>query len=111
MKDALKTANIDLSNKTVVSAIKGIIPDDNLIIAEYVNKYYNVPYESFAVISGPCHAEEVALERLSYLTIASPNLQNARIVADILSTNFIKTSISEDIYGTEYSAVLKMFLQ
>lgn len=107
LKDALKTANIDLSNKTVVSAIKGIIPDDNLIIAEYVNKYYNVPYESFAVISGPCHAEEVALERLSYLTIASPNLQNARIVADILSTNFIKTSISEDIYGTEYSAVLK----
>jgi glycerol-3-phosphate dehydrogenase (NAD(P)+) len=107
LKDALKTANIDLSNKTVVSAIKGIIPYDNLIIAEYVNKYYNVPYESFAVISGPCHAEEVALERLSYLTIASPNLQNARIVADILSTNFIKTSISEDIYGTEYSAVLK----
>jgi glycerol-3-phosphate dehydrogenase (NAD(P)+) len=107
LKDALKTANIDLSNKTVVSAIKGIIPDDNLIIAEYVNKYYDVPYESFAVISGPCHAEEVALERLSYLTIASPNLQNARIVADILSTNFIKTSISEDIYGTEYSAVLK----
>ena len=107
LKDALNKVEIDLSNKIVVSAIKGIVPDDNLIIAEYFHKYYNVPFESFAVISGPCHAEEVALERLSYLTIASPNLKNARIIADILSTQFIKTSISEDIYGTEYASVLK----
>ena len=107
LKDALKKVEIDLSDKIVVSAIKGIVPDDNLIIAEFFHKYYNVPFESFAVISGPCHAEEVALERLSYLTIASPDLKNARIVADILSTQFIKTSISEDIFGTEYSAVLK----
>ena len=107
LKNALKNTKINLSNKIVVSAIKGIIPDENLIIAKYFNKNYSVPYTSFAVISGPCHAEEVALERLSYLTIASPNLQNARTVADILSTHFIKTSISEDIYGTEYSAVLK----
>lgn len=107
LKDAMDKVEIDLKDKIVVSAIKGIIPNDNLIIAEYVRKYYNVPFESFAVISGPCHAEEVALERLSYLTIASPNLKNARIIAGILSTQYIKTSISEDIYGTEYSAVLK----
>jgi glycerol-3-phosphate dehydrogenase (NAD(P)+) len=107
LKNALQKATIDLSNKIIVSAIKGIIPDENLIIAEYFNRFYNVPFESIAVISGPCHAEEVALERLSYLTIASPDLKNARTVADILSTPFIKTSISEDIYGTEYSAVLK----
>ncbi len=107
LKDALKKADIDLTEKIVVSAIKGIIPEDNLIIAEFFNKYYNVPFENFAVISGPCHAEEVALERLSYLTIASPDLKKARTVASILNTNYIKTSISEDIYGTEYSAVLK----
>lgn len=107
LKDALSKAEINLTDKIVVSAIKGIVPGENLIIAEYFNQYYNVPFESFAVISGPCHAEEVALERLSYLTIASPNLKNARKVADILSTRYIKTSISEDIYGTEYAAVLK----
>jgi glycerol-3-phosphate dehydrogenase (NAD(P)+) len=107
LKNALQQAEIDLSNKIVVSAIKGIIPEDNLIIAEFFHQHYQVPFDSFAVISGPCHAEEVALERLSYLTIASPDLKNARIVADILSTRYIKTSISEDIYGTEYSAVLK----
>jgi len=107
LKDALKDFNVDISNKIIVSAIKGIVPDENLIIAEYFNQFFNVPLESIAVISGPCHAEEVALERLSYLTIASPELKNARIVANILSTNYIKTSISDDIYGTEYSAVLK----
>jgi len=107
LKNALQKTKIDLKNKIVVSAIKGIIPNDNLIIAEYFNKFYDVPFESIAVISGPCHAEEVALERLSYLTIASPDLKNARSVADALSTQFIKTSISEDIYGTEYAAVLK----
>jgi len=107
LKDALRNLNIDISGKIIVSAIKGIVPDDNLIIAEFFNQFYNVPLESIAVISGPCHAEEVALERLSYLTIASPDLKNARLVADLLATNYIKTSISDDIYGTEYSAVLK----
>ncbi|MCG8412057.1 MAG: NAD(P)H-dependent glycerol-3-phosphate dehydrogenase [Bacteroidales bacterium] len=107
LKETLENADVNLKGKIIVSAIKGIIPQDNLIIAEFFNKYYNIPFESFAVISGPCHAEEVAMERLSYLTIASQNLRNARIVADILSSYFIKTSISEDIYGTEYSAVLK----
>jgi glycerol-3-phosphate dehydrogenase (NAD(P)+) len=107
LKDALQDSKIDISNKIIVSAIKGIVPDDNLIIAEFFNQVYNVPFNSFAVISGPCHAEEVALERLSYLTIASQDLKNARIVADLLSTSHVKTSISDDIYGTEYSAVLK----
>jgi glycerol-3-phosphate dehydrogenase (NAD(P)+) len=107
LKDALKGFSVNISNKIIVSAIKGLVPGENLIIGEFFNQIYNVPLESIAVIAGPCHAEEVALERLSYLTIASQNLKNARIVADILSTNYIKTSISDDIYGTEYSSVLK----
>jgi len=107
LKDALEKLSVDISNKIIVSAIKGIVPDDNLIIGDFFHQEYQVPLESFAVISGPCHAEEVALERLSYLTIASQDLKNARFVADMLSTHYIKTSISDDIYGTEYSAVLK----
>lgn len=107
LKDALQGFSVDISNKIIVSAIKGLVPKENLIIGEFFNQHYNVPLESIAVISGPCHAEEVALERLSYLTIASQNLKNARLVADLLSTSYIKTSISEDIYGTEYSSVLK----
>jgi len=107
LDNALQGLTLDISEKIVVSAIKGIVPEYNLIIGDYFNQKFNVPLESFAVISGPCHAEEVALERLSYLTIASQDLKVARNVANLLSTHYIKTSISDDIYGTEYSAVLK----
>ncbi|MFO7827012.1 MAG: NAD(P)H-dependent glycerol-3-phosphate dehydrogenase [Bacteroidales bacterium] len=107
LKSALENLSIDISKKIVVSAIKGIVPDENLIIGEFFKTHYQVPLDNFAVISGPCHAEEVAFERLSYLTIASQNLKIARLVADMLSTHYIKTSISDDIYGTEYSSVLK----
>jgi glycerol-3-phosphate dehydrogenase (NAD(P)+) len=107
LKSALENLNADLKDKIIVSAIKGMVPGENMIIGEYFNTKYNIPLDLFAVIAGPCHAEEVALERLSYLTIACQDLKNARWVADILSTNYIKTSVSDDIYGTEYSAVLK----
>lgn len=96
-----------LQDKVIVSAIKGLIPDDNLIIAEYFNSYFNVPLEQVVIISGPCHAEEIALERLSYLTFASNDLKVARQVAQRFDCHYVKTSISDDIYGTEYSAVLK----
>ncbi len=107
LHNALAKMTVDISNKLIVSAIKGIVPDENLIIAEYFNKHYNVPLESVVVIAGPCHAEEVALERLSYLTIASQDLLKAELIANALETRYLKTSISDDIYGTEYAAVLK----
>ncbi|HEY0246127.1 MAG TPA: NAD(P)H-dependent glycerol-3-phosphate dehydrogenase [Mucilaginibacter sp.] len=97
----------DLAGKKVISAIKGIVPDENLIIAEFLNKYYQVSFNDFAVISGPCHAEEVALEKLSYLTIASRNTELAAEFATMINTRYIKTIVSDDIYGTEYAAVLK----
>lgn len=94
-------------NKYIVSAIKGIVPEYNYIIGDYFREVYQVPIEQILVISGPCHAEEVALEKLSYLTIACENQENAQSFANFLSTRYIKTTTSDDIYGTEYAAVLK----
>lgn len=107
LKDRMVNAEIDMAEKFVVSAIKGIIPEDNLIVADFVHKNYNVPFHNIGVISGPCHSEEVALERLSYLTIACPDVKNARAFANLLECRYMITSVSDDIYGTEYSAVLK----
>jgi len=108
LKEALTgiTAD-DLAGKKIVSAIKGIVPDENQIIAEFLNQHYNIPFDHFAVISGPCHAEEVALEKLSYLTIASMDTALATEFAGMINTRYIKTIVSDDIYGTEYGAVLK----
>ena len=107
LKNATREIKVGIKEKIIVSAIKGIVPGDNLIIAEYFNKEFEVPLDSSVVIAGPCHAEEVALERLSYITIASQDLLKAEFVANMLETRYIKTAISDDIYGTEYAAVLK----
>ncbi len=107
LKDSMAPLTVDISKKFIVSAIKGIVPEDNLIIGEFLNKYYQVPYESIGVIAGPCHAEEVALEKLSYLTIACPNMKAARAFAFKLETPYIRTNISDDIWGTEYASVIK----
>ena len=97
----------DFINKNVFSAIKGIIPEYNLIVGEYLHTYFNVPFDRIGVITGPCHAEEVAMEKLSYLTVACRNQNVAEKISNLLSCRFIKVSVSDDIYGTEYSAVLK----
>ncbi|SDR92980.1 glycerol-3-phosphate dehydrogenase (NAD(P)+) [Mucilaginibacter mallensis] len=108
LKDALKGITpADLAGKKIVSAIKGIVPDENQIIGEFLNQHYNVSFDDFVVISGPCHAEEVALEKLSYLTIASRDIELAAEFAGMINTRYIKTNVSDDIYGTEYGAVLK----
>jgi glycerol-3-phosphate dehydrogenase (NAD(P)+) len=107
IKNALKGLTVSLSEKIVVSAIKGLIPDENMIVGEFFNEHLNVPLENIAVISGPCHAEEIALERLSYLTFSCCDVEKAELIADIFACDYVKTSASEDIYGTEYGAVLK----
>jgi glycerol-3-phosphate dehydrogenase (NAD(P)+) len=102
--------NIDknlLTKKIIFSAIKGIIPQHNLIVGEYLHSVYNVPLDNIGVITGPCHAEEVALEKLSYLTIASLNTTNAKTISTLLNCRYLSSTVSDDIYGTEYSAVLK----
>lgn len=93
--------------KTVFSAIKGIVPEYNLIVGEYLNTVYQIPLDNIGVITGPCHAEEVALEKLSYLTIASRDIAKADELCEYMRCRYIKCSSSDDIYGTELSAVLK----
>lgn len=101
---SLKT---DISKKYILSGIKGIISDENLLIVQYLNKHFNVPYENMGVIAGPCHAEEVALERLSYLTVASLDEGKAENFARLIQCDYIRTTVSDDIWGTEYASVLK----
>lgn len=96
-----------LENKILFSAIKGIIIEYDAIPARYLHKEFRTPYDKIGLISGPCHAEEVAKEKLSYLTIACPDQEIAQDMADVLACRYIKTSISEDVFGTEISAVLK----
>ncbi|MBP6370137.1 MAG: NAD(P)H-dependent glycerol-3-phosphate dehydrogenase [Paludibacteraceae bacterium] len=107
LKQHLQKLTRTLSNKIIVSAIKGIVPDENMIINDYFQKFYGVKQENIAIIAGPCHAEEVALERLSYLTIACANNELGTYLAERLSCSFLKTSITSDINGIEYSSVLK----
>ena len=103
----LKKLETSLDNKIIVSAIKGIVPETGLIIGEHFNKGYNISLENIAVITGPCHAEEVAMERLSYLTIACQDEEKAKCIGNALESWYIKTKISDDIIGTEYAAMLK----
>ena len=95
------------AGKKVFSAVKGIVPEYNAIPARFIHKTFGTPYNAIGIISGPCHAEEVALERLSYLTIACQNEQTATEMANLLACRYIKTAISDDLFGTELSAVLK----
>ena len=96
-----------LERKIVFSAIKGIVPETGLIVGEHFYKKHNVPYKNIGVITGPCHAEEVAMERLSYLTIACQDEDKAKTVGGWLQSRYIRVKISDDIIGTEYAAMLK----
>ncbi len=107
VKSHLKKLRVSLRDKFVVTAIKGIVPDENLAVSEYLHKVFDVPDENLAVIGGPSHAEEVALERLSYLTVGCSDIEKAEIFSNILRSHYIKTSTSTDILGIEYSSVLK----
>ena len=107
LEQELEKLTVSLEGKTIFSAIKGIVPESGRIVGEHFHFKYNVPYDNIGVITGPCHAEEVALERLSYLTIACSNERKAQLLAEHLQTHYIRTKISDDIIGTEYAAMLK----
>jgi glycerol-3-phosphate dehydrogenase (NAD(P)+) len=93
--------------KDIVSAVKGLIPETHQILGEYLGSRYKMNNNNIGVITGPCHAEEVAFEKLSYLTVASESEALVTSTRNLLANRYINTVPSDDIYGTEYSAVLK----
>jgi glycerol-3-phosphate dehydrogenase (NAD(P)+) len=107
VEQELNKLNVSLKGKIIFSAIKGIVPESSLIVGDHFFTHYDIPFKDIGVITGPCHAEEVAMERLSYLTIASADAMKADLVASKLQSEYIKTTISDDIIGTEYAAMLK----
>lgn len=108
LSEQLKPLKKDaFDNKYVISSIKGIIPETFQVIGHYLQESWGVSDEFLGVITGPCHAEEVALEKLSYLTIASLNTKLASLVATLLEGRYIKTKQTNDVFGVEYAAVLK----
>jgi glycerol-3-phosphate dehydrogenase (NAD(P)+) len=107
LKVWLEPLTESFENKYLVSAIKGIVPHDNMTIAEYFYKHYSVPFDRVGIVSGPSHAEEVSLERLSFLTFSFKQKSMAKEVAALFERHYIRTIIGTDIYGTEYSTVLK----
>ena len=96
-----------LIKKRIFSALKGVIPESNLIVSEHLNKFYNVPFSQIGIITGPCHAEEVALEKLSYLTVACKNENIGTEMANSLMSNYINVKFSKDTMGVEYASMLK----
>lgn len=107
LKGHLEKLDKGISDKYIVSAIKGIISPENLLITDYLHQYYNVPHENIAIVAGPCHAEEIAFERLTYPTIACTDQEKAEVFSRVFSNRFVKSSTSTDVVGIELAAVLK----
>ncbi len=107
LRDVMAGLTVSLEDKFIVSAIKGLLPENNLTVAEYFNEEFGVPFDNIGIIAGPCHAEEVSLERLSYLTFCCKKVENAEVLAKLFATPYIKTVAGKDIYGIEYASVLK----
>ena len=107
IKTTLQPLRVSLENKFIVSAIKGIIANEYITIAEFMNQDYGVPFDRIGIVSGPSHAEEVAMERLTYLTMVCKDIDNAKVLGRKFASRYINTVYSTDIYGVEYGAVLK----
>ncbi len=107
LSDAMEKLNCSCSGKIFVSAIKGIVPKVNDVVAHYLRDEFKIGFRCQAVIAGPCHAEEVAMERLSYLTIATAEECISEILKGLFQSDFINVHSSKDILGNEYSAILK----
>ena len=107
VNDEMKKIGVDISNKIIICALKGLVPETNLLFGEHMQKHFDISPNKFLVIGGPCHAEEVALEKLSYLTIGSSNLELCKVISKKFSCKYIKVKASDDVIGIEYASMLK----
>ena len=107
LKDLFQAIKIDISQKKVISAVKGMIPDENILVTDFLHTHFQIPEENLGMITGPCHAEEIALERLSYLTIGCKDLATAQQWRKLFDTPYVRTTPSNDIKGLEYASVMK----
>jgi glycerol-3-phosphate dehydrogenase (NAD(P)+) len=106
--DVLSTLSAsDLQGKTIISAIKGILPIHQELLNDYLHKQLEVPLANYIAITGPCHAEEVAQERLSYLTFSGLDAALTQSCAHAFTTDYIRTTVNQDLWGVQYAAVLK----
>ena len=93
--------------KVFLNAVKGIIPDSYQLVSDFLSSEFGIPMSQIAVISGPTHAEEVAIDRTSYLTIGCEDEETALRLAPLFHAPYVHTVISTDVRGIEYSSVLK----
>lgn len=107
LKKTLEPLTVSLKDKFVISAIKGIVPGDYNTVIEYIHDHYELSFKQLGIITGPSHAEEVSLERLSYLTVVCTDAENAHVLGDKFATDYIRLSYSTDLYGIEYATILK----
>lgn len=106
-KSHVSKIETDITGKAIVSAIKGIVPEDNILITDYMCSHFDIDRDNILVVAGPCHAEEVALDRVSYLTIGCHDRSRAEMFARCLTSQNSHTIVSADVDGIEYAAVLK----
>ncbi|MGM9767522.1 MAG: NAD(P)H-dependent glycerol-3-phosphate dehydrogenase [Candidatus Cryptobacteroides sp.] len=107
LKNTLSKLTVSLDGKFIISAIKGIVPEDYKTVIEFIHDNFNVPFSRTGLISGPTHAEEVSRDKLSYLTVVCSDERNATVIQDMFGSDKIRTKWSKDIYGIEYAAILK----
>ena len=107
VNNEMKKIDVDISSKIIICALKGLVPETDLLFGEHMQKHFDISPNKFLVIGGPCHAEEVALEKLSYLTIGSSNLELCKVISKKFSCKYIKVKASDDVIGIEYASMLK----
>lgn len=108
VQGVIESIDVELwKGKNIISAIKGILPDCNLLLSDYLVAHRGCNLQQYVAITGPCHAEEVAQERLSYLTFSGLNDELTSGIAKAFRNDYIYTTHNHDIWGAQFAAVLK----
>lgn len=96
-----------LKGKKIISAVKGILPSENQLLNDYLSTHFQFPLADYFAVLGPCHAEEVASEKLSYLTFSGVDDAMVLNIAAYFKTEYLNTVTNNDVTGVQYAAVLK----